>query len=59
MQKEHYTKEVLLDVIGSYLGLIKRNGVEFPGVTLSDLEASMTAVLRANDYAGRYKELIK
>lgn len=56
MRKAVYTKEVLLDVIGSYLRQIKRSGKEYPTVVLSDLEASMKYVLQVNEYDGRYKE---
>lgn len=56
MRKAVYTKETLLDVIGSYLRQIKRNGKEYPTVVLSDLEASMKYVLQVNQYDGRYKD---
>ena len=56
MKKEDYTKEVLLDVIGSYLRQMSRSGEEFPGVVLSDLRASMKFVLKTNEYNGRYKD---
>lgn len=56
MKKDVYTKEVLLDVLGSYLRLIERNGEEYPTVVLSDLKASITSVLKANEYKGRYKD---
>lgn len=56
MKKEDYTKEVLLDVIGSYLRQINRNGKEYPTVVLGDLKTSIKSVLKANDYDGCYKD---
>lgn len=56
MKKEDYTKEVLLDVIGSYLRQMSRSGKEFPEVVLSDLRSSMKFVLKTNEYNGRYKD---
>ena len=56
MRKRVYTKETLLDVIGSYLRQIKLNGKEYPTVVLADLESSMKYVLRVNQYDGKYKE---
>lgn len=44
--KEHYTAEVLLDVLQSYQRMIERNGGEYPLVVLSDISASITHVLR-------------
>lgn len=58
MKKEDYTKEVLLDVIGSYLRQISRSGKEYPEVVLSDLQASMKFVLQVNGYDGKYKDEI-
>lgn len=59
MKKEDYTKEVLLDVIGSYLRQISRDNGEYPTVVLSDLQSSMKSVLRVNEYNGRYKNEIE
>lgn len=60
MKKEEYTKEVLLDVMGSYLGQINRSGKEYPTAVLSDLQASIKFVLKVNGYDGKYKnELTK
>lgn len=56
MEKEDYTKEVLLDVIGSYLRQISRSGKEYPTVVLSDLQASMKFILKVNGYDGKYKD---
>ena len=56
MKKEDYTKDVLLDIIGSYLRQIERGGKEYPTVVLSDLEMSMKFVLRKNEYNGMYKD---
>lgn len=55
MKKEEYTKEVLLDVMGSYLRQISRSGKEYPTVVLDDLQASIEFVLKSNDYDGKYK----
>lgn len=55
MKKEEYTKEVLLDVMGSYLRQISRSGEEYPTVVLDDLQASVKFVLKSNDYGGKYK----
>ena len=58
MNRNNYTKEQLLDVIGSYLGMIIHSGDEFPAVVLSDIKASCKAVLKANGYTGRYAALL-
>lgn len=58
MRKNAYTKETLLDVIGSYLCMINRNGKEYPTVTLHDLESSMKYVLKVNEYDGKYKDYL-
>jgi hypothetical protein len=58
MRKNVYTKEVLLDVIGSYLKQIERSGKENPTVVLNDLETSMKYVLKVNEYDGRYKDCL-
>ena len=54
MKKKEYTREQLLDVLGSYLCMINRSGDEFPTVVLSDIKASCKTVLKANSYNGRY-----
>lgn len=59
MKKEEYTKEVLLDVIGSYLRQINRSGKEYPTVVLGDLKASMKSILKENDYDGKYKDELR
>lgn len=56
MKKEDYTKEVLLDVLGSYLGQIENFGKEYPTVVLGDIKTSINGVLKANDYEGKYKK---
>ena len=56
MKKEDYTKEALLDVIGSYLRQISRDGGMYPTAVLSDLEVSMKYILRVNEYNGKYKD---
>lgn len=56
MRKNAYTKEVLLDVIGSYLRQISRSGKKHPEVVLNDLQASMKYVLKVNGYDGKYKD---
>lgn len=56
MRKSVYTKEVLLDVIGSYLRQISRSGKEYPTVVLNDLRTSMKYVLKVNGYNGKYKD---
>lgn len=59
MKKEDYTKDVLLDVLGSYLRQISRSGEEYPTVVLSDIQGSIKAVLKANEYNGMYKNEIE
>jgi hypothetical protein len=56
MKKEDYNKNVLLDVLGSYLRQINRSNGEYNAVVLSDIKASIKHVLRINDYTGRYVE---
>ena len=46
----------LLDIIGSYLRMIRRDNGKYPTAVLSDLEASMKSVLKSNGYDGRYKD---
>lgn len=55
MKKKEYTKEVLLDVMGSYLRQINRSGKEYPTIVLSDLQASIKSVLKENNYDGKYQ----
>lgn len=56
MKKDDYTKDVLLDVLGSYLRMINRSGDEYGAVVLQDIKASIKHVLKINGYTGRYKE---
>ena len=58
MRKNVYTKETLLDVIGSYLKQIERSGERHPTVVLNDLETSMKYVLKVNGYDGKYKDCL-
>ncbi len=44
--KEHYTVDVLLDVLQSYRRQIERSGKEYPTVVLSDISASIDYVLQ-------------
>ena len=55
MKKDHYTKDVLLDVLGSYLRQIHRDNGQYPTAVLSDIESSIKAVLKTNEYNGKYK----
>lgn len=55
MKKEHYTKDILLDVMGSYLRQIERGGTDYPAVVLDDIKKSINFVLKTNDYNGKYK----
>lgn len=55
MKKEHYTKDILLDVMGSYLRHIERCGADYPVVVLDDIKKSINFVLKTNDYNGHYK----
>ena len=55
MKKEHYTKDILLDVMGAYLGQIKRSGTDYPTVVLNDIIKSINFILKTNDYNGKYK----
>ena len=59
MKKEDYTKEVLLNVLGSYLKQIENFGKEYPTVVLGDIKASINGVLKANDYESKYKSNLK
>ena len=56
MRKAVYTKETLLDVMGSYLRQIHRDNGKYPTVVLSDIEASIKYVLSVNEYNGRYAD---
>lgn len=58
MRKAVYTKETLLDIMGSYLRQISRDNGEHPTAVLSDLKASMQYVLKVNGYDGKYKDEI-
>lgn len=51
-----YTNEELLDILGSYRHMIRRNGEQYPTVVLDDIEKSITHVLKTNNYNGRYQE---
>ena len=46
ISKEHYTIDVLLDVMESYKRQIDRSGKEFPSVALSDIAGSINFVLK-------------
>jgi hypothetical protein len=59
MRKNTYTKETLLDIIGSYLKQIDNNGGKYPSVVLSDLKASMRYILKVNEYDGKYRDCLK
>lgn len=54
MKKEQYTRDDLLDILGSYLAVIKRDDGQYESVVLDDLQKSITYVLKTNDYNGRY-----
>lgn len=54
-----YTEEMLLDILASYATLIKRSGEHFPGVVLSDINASIKSILRKCNYNGRYKNFLE
>lgn len=59
MKKDDYTKDVLLDVLGSYLRQISRSGEQYPTVVLSDIQDSIKSVLKVNEYNGMYKNEIE
>lgn len=59
MKKDDYTKDVLLDVLGSYLRQISRSGEQYPTVVLSDIQDSIKVVLKVNEYNGMYKNEIE
>ena len=59
MKKQKYTAEQLLDVFGSYYRMIQRSAEEYPTVVISDIKASITGVLKANDYNGYYKKFME
>ena len=44
--KEHYTVDVLLDILQSYKHQIERSGKEYPTVVIGDISASIDYVLR-------------
>lgn len=44
--KEHYTVDVLLDVLQSYQRMIERDNGKYPSAVLSDISASVNYVLR-------------
>lgn len=44
--KEHYTVDVLLDVLQSYQRMIERDNGKYPSAVLSDISASLNYVLR-------------
>lgn len=46
ISKEHYTIDVLLDVMESYKRQIDRSGKEYPSVVLSDIASSIEFVLK-------------
>lgn len=54
--KNTYTKEVLLNLLGSYRRQILRSGKKHPSVVLSDILNSIDYVLEANDYNSIFKE---
>ena len=53
-----YTREQLLAVLASYDRMIDRNAKEYPTVCLSDIQASIQAVLGTNQYEDQYKSYI-
>lgn len=59
MKKEQYTTAQLLDIMGAYLGMIKRNDKKYLTVVVDDIEKSITHVLKINDYNGRYKKYME
>ena len=58
MIKAVYTKEVLLDIMGSYLRQISKDSKKHPTVVLNDIKNSIQYVLTVNEYDGRYKDEI-
>ena len=58
MIKATYTKEVLLNIMGSYLKQISRDNGKHPAVVLNDIKNSIQYVLTVNEYDGRYKDEI-
>ena len=50
VREYQYTKEQLLDVMNSYLTIIKRDGGEHPTVVLDDIAKSIQYVLEKNRY---------
>lgn len=57
MNKNDYTINDFLDILESYRKMILRSGKEYPGVVLSDIEASTRGILKLFDYRNRIKEL--
>ena len=54
-ENRQYTREELLAVLASYDRMIDRNAKEYPTVCLSDIQASIHAVLGRNNYEDKYK----
>ena len=50
-----YNNKELLDILGAYLTQINRHGDKYPGPVISDIKASITYVLKVNNYNGKYK----
>ena len=48
MKKEEYTKDMLLNVIASYIRMIENNAGKYNAATLDDIKHSARAVLKAN-----------
>jgi predicted ATP-dependent serine protease len=59
MTKAVYTKNTLLDIMGSYLRQISRDDGKHPTVVLNDIKNSIQYVLKVNEYDGKYKDEIK
>ena len=55
MKKEDYTINELLDIIECYRMMILKDGLKYPTVVLSDIEASTRHILRVCNYSKRIK----
>lgn len=55
-EKDEITKDILLDIMGSYLRQISNDKGKYPLAVLSDLRSSMKSVLKKCEYDGKYKD---
>ena len=56
MKKEDYTINDFLDILECYRIMILRDGKNYPGAVLSDIEASTRGILQTFNYNKRIKK---